>query len=165
MQANFIRPFVGSQEFIRGSERRCIWIGADEYPTANDNAWLRDRFEAVREQCANSDRPTTKALASVPYRFGEVRQSGTETAIIVPRVSSESRNYLPVGLTDHKTIIGDRNFALYGAALWNMALIASRLHWVWIGTVCARMRTDFSYSNTLGWNTFPVPPLTEKEQG
>lgn len=51
-------------------------------------------------------------------------------------------------------------FALYDAPLWNMALIASRLHWVWIGTVCVRMRTDFSYSNTLGWNTFPVPLLT-----
>jgi hypothetical protein len=61
-------------------------------------------------------------------------------------------------------IIGDRNFALYDAPLWNMALIASRLHWVWIGTVCVRMRTDFSYSNTLGWNTFPVPSLTEKNK-
>lgn len=53
---------------------------------------------------------------------------------------------------------------MYDAPLWNMALIASRLHWVWIGTVCVRMRTDFSYSNTLGWNTFPVPSLTEKNK-
>ena len=58
----------------------------------------------------------------------------------------------------------NKAFALYDAPLWNLALIASRLHWVWIGTVCARMRTDFSYSNTLGWNTFPVPPLTEKNR-
>ena len=62
------------------------------------------------------------------------------------------------------TIIGDRNFAIYDSPLWNMALIASRLHWVWIGTVCVRLRTDFSYSNTLGWNTFPVPNLTEKNK-
>ena len=60
--------------------------------------------------------------------------------------------------------LANRNFALYDAPLWNMALIASRLHWVWIGTVCVRMRTDFSYSNTLGWNTFPVPTLTEKNK-
>src|SRR3546814_15589879 len=53
---------------------------------------------------------------------------------------------------------------LYDAPLWNLALIASRLHWVWIGTVCVRMRTDFSYSNTMGWNTFPVPPLTDKNK-
>ena len=58
----------------------------------------------------------------------------------------------------------NKAFALYDAPLWNMALIASRLHWVWIGTVCVRMRTDFSYSNTLGWNTFPVPLLTDQNK-
>jgi hypothetical protein len=61
-------------------------------------------------------------------------------------------------------VIGDRNFALYDAPLWNMALIASRPHWVWISAVCVRLRTDFSYSNTLGWNTFSVPTLTEKNK-
>ena len=79
-------------------------------------------------------------------------------------VSSENRPYLPVGLLGADAIISNKNFALYDAPLWNMALIASRLHWVWIGTVCVRMRTDFSYSNTLGWNTFPVPTLTEKNK-
>jgi hypothetical protein len=83
---------------------------------------------------------------------------------VVARVSSENREYLPVGLEDKDTIVGDRNFALYDAPLWNLALIASRLHWVWIGTVCVRMRTDFSYSNTLGWNTFPIPKLTEQNK-
>ena len=62
------------------------------------------------------------------------------------------------------TILSDKCFALYDAPLWNMALIALRLHWVWIGTVCVRMRTDFSYSNTLGWNTFPVPTLTDQNK-
>jgi len=56
------------------------------------------------------------------------------------------------------------HFALYDAPLWNVALIASRLHWVWIGTVCVRLEMRFSYSNTLGWNTFPVPTLTEKNK-
>lgn len=58
----------------------------------------------------------------------------------------------------------DGVFALYNSPLWNMALIASRLHWVWIGTVCVRLEMRFSYSNTLGWNTFPVPKLTEKNR-
>lgn len=159
---HFIRPFVGSQEFIRGKQRRCIWVTQEEFPLADEIPWLSERFEAVRAQRAKSDRATTRALAETPYRFGEVRQSGKERTIVVPRVSSENRDYLPVGLTNSGAIIGDRNFALYEAPLWNMALIASRLHWVWIGTVCVRMRTDFSYSNTLGWNTFPVPPLTDK---
>ena len=84
--------------------------------------------------------------------------------VAVPRVSSENRPYLPVGVLAPESIVQEKSFALYDAPLWNMALIASRLHWVWIGTVCVRMRTDFSYSNTLGWNTFPIPKLTEKNK-
>jgi hypothetical protein len=118
----------------------------------------------VRAQRAKSDRATTKALASTPYRFGEVRQTGRETAIVVPRVSSESREYLPVGYVVAGTIVSSEAFALYDAPLWNMALIASRLHLVWIATVCGKLKTDFRYSNTLGWNTFPVPTLTEKNK-
>ena len=160
----FIHRFIGSQEFIRGNERRCIWVGDADVEIASANPWLSARFTAVRAQRASSDRSTTRALAKMPHRFGEVRQSGRERTIVVPRVSSENRPFLPVGLAGVGTIIGDRNFALYDAPLWNMALIASRLHWVWIGTVCVRMRTDFSYSNTLGWNTFPIPTLTEKNK-
>ena len=72
--------------------------------------------------------------------------------------------YLPVGLRRRYHYFSDQAFALYDAPLWNMALIASRLHWVWIGTVCGKLETDFRYSNTLGWNTFPVPTLTEKNK-
>ncbi|WP_241799188.1 type IIL restriction-modification enzyme MmeI [Acidithiobacillus caldus] len=111
-----------------------------------------------------STKKQTQSEASTPYRFSEIRHQSSKTTIVVPRVSSENRPYLPVGIVEGGSIIGDRNFALYDAPLWNMALIASRLHWVWIGTVCVRMRTDFSYSNTLGWNTFPVPTLTEKNK-
>jgi hypothetical protein len=158
----FVRPFVGSQEFIRGLERRCVWVTNDNLEEAKKVDWLNRRFADVQKQRAQSNRDATKSLAATPHRFGEVRQTGKERVIAVPRVSSENRDYLPVGVVDRGTIIGDRNFALYDAPLWNMALIASRLHWVWIGTVCVRMRTDFSYSNTLGWNTFPVPKLTDK---
>jgi hypothetical protein len=69
-----------------------------------------------------------------------------------------------VGYAPSGTIISNLAFAIYDAPLWNMALIASRLHLVWIGTVCGKMKTDFRYSNTLGWNTFPVPALTEKNK-
>ncbi|MGH1369361.1 MAG: class I SAM-dependent DNA methyltransferase [Maritimibacter sp.] len=160
----FFRPFVGSQEFIKGLARRCIWVNDGEFAEASENSWLNSRFEAVREQRASSNRVTTKQLAEVPYKFGEVRQSGDEAVIAIPAISSENRDYLPCGLLSEGAIVSNKCYALYDAPLWNMALIASRLHWVWIGTVCVRMRTDFSYSNTLGWNTFPVPKLTEKNK-
>lgn len=162
--ARFIRPFLGSEEFIRGKQRHCIWVSDNDLNEASGNIWLHTRFDAVRRQRAVSTRKTTIALANRPHSFGEVRQTGNETLLIVPRISSESRPYLPVGLLPAGTIVSDLAFALYEAPLWNMALIASRLHLVWIATVCGKMKTDFRYSNTLGWNTFPVPTLTEKNK-
>lgn len=164
VNANFIRPFLGSEEFIRGKERRCIWVGDDALTPATRNEWLAQRFDAVRRQRAASGRETTNALAGQPHRFGEVRQTGNETVLIVPSVSSESRPFLPVGLLARGSIVSNLAFALYDAPLWNMALIASRLHLVWIATVCGKLKTDFRYSNTLGWNTFPVPLLTEQNK-
>jgi hypothetical protein len=162
--SEFIRPFLGSQELIRGIERRCVWVNETNADRATANTWLAKRFDAVRVQRAASDRATTKALASRPHRFGEVRQTGSETTIVVPSVSSESRGYLPVGYRSAGTIVSNLAFALYDAPLWNLALIASRLHLVWIATVCGKLKTDFRYSNTLGWNTFPMPTLTQKNK-
>ena len=85
-----------------------------------------------------------------------------DTAIVIPAITSENRAYLPVTVTRSSAVIGHKCYAIYDAPLWNMALIASRLHWVWIGAVCVRLEMRFSYSNTLGWNTFPVPQLTDK---
>ena len=164
MKRSLIRPFLGSQEFIRGQERRCIWVTDEEYLEAKQNEWLENRFEAVRTQRAASNRATTKQLSKVPYRFGEVRQSGEETSIIVPSVSSETREYLPVGYLPPGALISNLAFALYDAPLWNLALIASRLHLVWIATVCGKLGTSYRYSNTLGWNTFPIAKLTEKNK-
>ncbi len=161
---SFIRPFFGSQELIRGIGRRCIWVNEDEFEAARTNDWLQARFAAVRRKRSESDRTTTKQLATVPFRFGEVRQTGLETAIIVARTSSERREYLPVGFMSPGTIVSTEAFALYDAPLWNMALIASRLHLVWIATVCGKLETRYRYSNTLGWNTFPVPTLTAKNK-
>ena len=160
----FIRRFVGSQEFIRGIERRCIWVTDGECSEASESEWLTAKFQAVREHRAASSRNSTKRLANTPHRFGEVRQSGSETAIIVPRHSSERRAYLPVGYVAPSTVIGDSAAALFDAPLWNLALIGSRLHLVWIATVCGKLKTDYRYSNTLGWNTFPVPMLTGKNR-
>jgi hypothetical protein len=105
----------------------------------------------------------TKEMASRAHQFREMYK-GREHTLILPGVSSETRQYLPVGLIDNNSTVSNLAFALYDAPLWNMALIASRLHLVWIGTVCGKLKTDYRYSNTLGWNTFPVPTLTEKNK-
>jgi hypothetical protein len=158
----FIKGFVGSQELIQGKMRFCIWIEDRDLKEAKTIPEISRRIDLVRESRLNGGKQAQDS-AHMPHRFVFAPHAGGQ-AIVVPRVSSENREYLPVGLTDGGYVISERNFALYDAPLWNVALIASRLHWVWIGTVCVRMRTDFSYSNTLGWNTFPVPSLTEKNK-
>uniref|UniRef100_E6QG47 site-specific DNA-methyltransferase (adenine-specific) n=1 Tax=mine drainage metagenome TaxID=410659 RepID=E6QG47_9ZZZZ len=160
----FIKRFLGAQEFIRGEQRFCLWVENDERAEAESVPELKRRIEAVAKIRTESKAAETRPAASFPHRFRQIQSVAQNYSLVVARVSSENREYLPIGLEDKDTIIGDRNFALYDAPLWNMALIASRLHWVWIGTVCVRMRTDFSYSNTLGWNTFPVPLLTEQNK-
>jgi len=162
--AHMVRHFVGSEELINGKQRYCLWIEADEVEIAQRNAFIADRLNKVAANRLESPAQSTKEFSNKPYRFVQIAGRSEQNAIVVPRVSSENRDFLPVDYLTSDFIIGDRNFALYDAPLWNMALIASRLHWVWIGTVCVRMRTDFSYSNTLGWNTFPVPKLTEKNR-
>lgn len=160
----FILPYSNSDEYINGKSRYCLWLNASNVDRAKEIPEILSRLNAVKTMREESKKKQTNEMAQHPYRFGEIRHKKSQSTIVIPRVSSESRDYLPVGLVEIGTIVGDRNFALYDAPLWNMALIASRLHWVWIGTVCVRMRTDFSYSNTLGWNTFPVPKLTEKNK-
>jgi hypothetical protein len=162
--ARFIKRFLGAQEFIRGQERYCLWIEDAERNEAEAIPEIRRRIEAVAKMRSESKAAETRPAASFPHRFRQIQSVAEHYSLVVPRVSSENREYLPIGVEDESTIIGDRNFALYDAPLWNMAVIVSRLHWVWIGTVCVRLRTDFSYSSTLGWNTFPIPMLTEKNK-
>jgi hypothetical protein len=160
----FIRRYIGSQELIKGSLRWCIWITDEDRPRAEEIGEIRKRIDGVRHYRQNSTSSDTRPTASFPHRFRQIQNTAQRMQILVSGVSSENREYLPVSAFDDSVIGSNKVFALYDAALWNMAIIASRLHWVWIGTVCVRMRTDFSYSNTLGWNTFPVPTLTEKNR-
>ena len=163
VRTKFTRQVYGSDEFINGATRYCIWIDSERLEAARQIPELVARIEAVRTVRLGSRDPGAQKMADRPHQFREMNQP-RDSMIVIPRVSSEGRPYLPVGLLASPNVISDRNFALYDAPLWNMALIASRLHWVWIGTVCVRLEMRFSYSNTLGWNTFPVPPLTEQNK-
>ncbi|HBN9747043.1 TPA: class I SAM-dependent DNA methyltransferase [Pseudomonas aeruginosa] len=161
---SFIKRFIGSEELINGKLRYCFWIEDDEVDAANASELISQRLKLVVENRSNSPAESTRSFAKKPYRFVQIAGVAKETAIVVPTVSSESREYLPVGFVTADTIVSNLAFALYDAPLWNMALIASRLHLVWIATVCGKLETRYRYSNTIGWNTFPVPTLTEKNK-
>ncbi len=159
----FIRRFYGSAEFIRGLERHCLWISDDDLKDALVVPSIATRIEGVRLMRLASTDAGTVAMAARPHQMREMN-AGLEKTIVVPRVSSENRLFLPVGLVGNDSVIGDKNYAIYDGPLWSLSLLASRLHRTWIGVVCVRLRTDFSYGSTLGWNTFPVPTLTEKNK-
>ncbi|KIC23383.1 class I SAM-dependent DNA methyltransferase [Leisingera sp. ANG-S3] len=157
--AKFIRRFMGSMEVVRGIERHCLWIGDSELQEAMSIAPIRARIERCKEIRVNMKDAGGRKLAERPHQFRDLLAPKAH-AILIPSVTSERRPYLPVDMVGADVISSNLNFALYDAPEWCVALIASRLHLVWIGTVCGKLKSDFRYSNTLGWNTFPVPRFT-----
>jgi len=164
-RAEFIKPFVGSKELISGTHRFCIWIEDDAVERALEIPQIRERVEHVRKFRLQSQKAATARAASWPYRFDERKPIPTRPVICVPVVSSENRPYLPVDVLPAGTVVSNKAFTLPGNELWLLGIICSRMNLAWVATVCARMRTDYSYTNTLGWNTFPVPTLTDKNKG
>jgi hypothetical protein len=159
----FTRRIFGSAEFIRGIERHVLWITDSDLPEAMSIPVIRDRIEKVREMRLASRDKGANEMAARAHQMREMN-IGVSHTLALPSVSSENREYLPIGLIDSRSTVSNLAFALFDAPLWNLALIASRLHLVWIGTVCGKLKTDFRYSNTLGWNTFPIPKLTESNK-
>jgi hypothetical protein len=162
--AQFVRRIYGAAEYVRGLSRYCLWIADGDINAARQHPAVELRLTQVRAFRSASRRTATRELADTPHRFGWVAQTGQEVVTILPRILSERREYITVGQEPPGTLTTDQAYALLDAPLWNMALIASRLHIVWIATVCGKLKTDLRYSNTLGWNTFPVPALTDKNK-
>lgn len=158
----FVRSYLGSEQMIQGKSRWCLWIEDEDAGFAQQHPYLKSVLDKVRAFRLASAAGSTRDFAARPHRFVQIAGTAKRHSLVVAKVSSERRPYLPVDLLDGKTIVSDLLFALYDAPLWNMAIAASRLHLVWIATVCGKMKTDFRYSNTLGWNTFPLPKLTDK---
>lgn len=162
--SDLVRDFWGAYELMRGVPRCCLWLLDADLSNAKAIPFVAERIEMVRRFRLASTAPSTRQKAAIAHRFVQLSPVNGETAIVVPAITSENRDYLPATVTRDKAIIGHKCYAIYDAPLWAMGLIVSRLHWIWIGTVCVRMRTDFSYSNTMGWNTFPVPTLTDQHK-
>ena len=162
--ASFLRPYYGSDEFIKSAPRICIWVQDHRRDEAYAIDSLARRFERVRQFRATSKAKETRPAAKFPHRFRQIQGEPGSRAIVVPIHSSEARDYLPIGVLDRDAIISNAAYALYNADTWLLALLVSRLHLVWIATVCGKLETRYRYSNTLGWNTFPIPTLTDKNR-
>ena len=159
----FVRRIYGSKEFINNLERYCLWIEGGHLAEANEVPGIRGRVEAVRAMRSKSSDAGGRAMAARSHQLREMRVGQRQT-IVMPRTSSESRPYLPAGLLDCGNVVSSEAFAMFDAPTWHLSLLVSRMHLIWIATVCGQLETRYRYSNVLGWNTFPVPPLTEKNK-
>lgn len=160
----FIKKFIGSNEFIKGINRYCLWIDKENYEAATKNLFIKNRIEGVKEMRQKSSKNATKKLASSPHSFGEIRYKPSDSVIIVPSVSSEHRLYFPIGFLDGKTIISNLAFAIYNGEPFIFSLLTSRMHIVWIKAVAGRLETRIRYSNTICYNTFPFPKITDTQK-
>ena len=158
----FIRRFLGSDEIISGKQRWCVWIEDYQVEEASKSTPLSERIENVRKFRTDAGTRAQTAIGR-PHKFAWITRPQRQQ-IAIPKVFSERREFITAEFFSSETIISNRACIVLDPAFYELAIISSRLHWMWIGTVCVRMRTDFSYSGTLGWNTFPVPSLTDQDK-
>ena len=159
----YILKYMSSSDFIRGVERYCIWITDVELKNAKKIPLINERIEKVREYRENSSGRDTKKTAHIPHKFTYARHNGKE-AIIVPRVSSERRKYIPVGFVRGDTVISDAAQAIFDADLLTFSILNTRLHNVWVQATGGRLKNDYRYSSALSYNTFPLPVFTEESR-
>lgn len=159
----YIKRCYGGQEFIKGIFRYCIWINDKEVDNALEIEFIKNRVDKVQSYRNKSDREATRKLSIKPYKFGEIRHQNTNS-IIIPRVSSELRDYIPVGFLTKDGIVTDSAQVIYNAEPYIFAVLNSRMHMTWVRAVGGRLKTDLRYSSALCYNTFPFPEITPKQK-
>jgi hypothetical protein len=162
--AMWIRHYLGSDEFIHGKEKYCLWLVGISPEELRSMPIILARVEAVQKIRRASPRPATNALAATPSVFGEIRQS-TSRYLAIPKTSSELRNYIPMSFLDSDIIANTELFSIQGATLYHFGVLTSAMHMGWMRSVCGRLKSDYRYSARIVYNNFPWPQAaTEKQQ-
>ena len=158
--SRFIKKYVGSQELIRGLDRWCLWIKEEDLAEAESIPPILERIEKVEHFRSTSKAKSTRDASDIAYRFVQI-QHEPEQCIAIPKVSSERRRYLPIGLFDENTVISDLAFAVYSPPTYVFSILSSRIHLLWATVVGGRLKTDYRYSNAISYNNYPLPELTD----
>lgn len=161
--SKFIKRYVGSDDSINGFERFCIWVEDEQYAEANMITPLNERFMGVTNMRLASSKKQTKEMAAFPYKFTEIRYEDTP-CLVIPRVSSERRQYIPFSFFERGTVVDGSSQVIYNATPLTFAVINSKMHNLWVRAVGGRLKTDIRYSATLCYNTFPFPRLTAEQK-
>lgn len=161
--AAILRKVVGSEEFINGIERWCLWVTDNNLGLAMGIPPIAERIEKCRKYRLTLSDAAGRKLALRPHQFREMRETKT-FSLVIPSVSSEKRTYIPIGFVGKDTIVTNLSFVIYDAEPWVFGVIASRMHNLWFRTVCGGLETRLRYSSQLGYNTFPFPIITADQK-
>jgi hypothetical protein len=153
---NFIRPFVGGQEFLNNEKRWCLWLANINPSIIKSDALVLKRVEAVKKYRLQSNREATKKLADTPTLFGELRQPHTNY-LLIPKVSSENRNYLPIGFMSADVIANGSALIIPDAGFFELGLLQSMMHMAWFKFFCGRLESRLQYSTGIIYNNYPWP--------
>lgn len=160
----WFRRWLGSDEFINGWERWCLWLGDCPPNELSQMPEALQRVEAVRKFRLASKSAPTRKLAVTPTRF-HVENMPQSNFIVIPKVSSERRRYIPIGFMNPKTLISDLCFINTGVGHFHFGILSSSMHMAWVRQVCGRLKSDYRYSAKLVYNNFPWPEsLTDKQK-
>jgi hypothetical protein len=156
---SLIKKFLGAEEFINGKIRYCLWIEDENLKNALSIPEIKKRIDTVYDFRMASNAKTTNQYGKTPHKFAQCCHKNGNS-IIVPSVSSERRDYIPIGFLDENTVISNAANAIYDAEPYIFSILTSRMHMTWVRAVCGRLKTDYRYSSSLVYNTFPMPPLS-----
>nr|WP_312377191.1 DNA methyltransferase [Delftia acidovorans] len=157
------RILYGTQEFIDGNPRQCLWIEDEQLELARSIPPIKTRIDACYDFRVKSKAKTTNGYAKIAHKFAQ-RVSIKNGAIIVPATSSERREYIPIGYLDADVVITNAANAIYAQDPVVFGIVSSKLHIVWVAAVGGRMKTDYRYSSAICYNTFPFPNVSDKKK-
>ncbi len=158
----YLHPYIGAEEFINNKKRWCLWLKGASPAELRKSRILSEKVAAVREFRLSSKAKTTNGYAKVPEQFAQITQPEGADFLIVPRVSSEKRYYVPVGFLDSSNISSDAVQIVPYATLFHFGVITSSVHMAWMRAVCGRLEMRYRYSKELVYNTFPF--VTPKQE-
>ncbi len=159
----YIKKFVMGEELINNISRWCLWLENCTPEELRRMPEVKNRVEAVRKHRQSSTRITTNELAQYPASFGENRQPKSNY-IAMPRVSSENRQYIPITILDKNIIAGDKVYTIEKGSLFHFGVLTSLMHMTWMRFTCGRLKSDYSYSNTIVYNNYPWPENPSAKQ-
>jgi hypothetical protein len=159
----FIRKFLGSEEFINGIKRWCLWLVNTQPNELKSMPHVLERIEKVKQMRLASTKLPTKASAQTPSIFTEIRQPNTNY-LAIPEVSSERRKYIPIGFLEPTIISSNKIQLVPSATLYLFGILTSEMHMTWMKYVCGRLESRYSYSSTIVYNNYPFPENVSDKQ-